>query len=284
MSPRCILCEGLCPRRFSVRGHDVHRCAGCDLEFVWPTPSPDEIDAVYRANYFTGPGAGYEDYFAREREIAARKAATRLDRLAALGVTRGRVLDVGCAAGYFLEAAQARGFSVAGVELSAEARAQAAAALRDRIVPTLSDVEGTFDVITLWDVLEHLPAPSDALAELVPRLAPGGVLGVVIPVLGSVNTRVAPRTWDQYKPPEHLWFFSPAALRALLARHGLAVAHEEPAWTRRARFIDPEGRRRDLATRALRGLDALACGALARIGGEALRVDSMAFFARRRAP
>lgn len=282
MTPRCALCDAPCRRRFAAKGHDVYRCEACDLEFVWPTPAPEAIAAVYARGYFTGPGAGYEDYFERERGIAARKAGARLDRLAALGHGAGRLLDVGCAAGYFLEAAAARGYDVAGVELSAEARAQSPAALRDRIAPSLASVDGGFDVVTLWDVLEHLPSPDAALAEIAPRLAPGGALGLVLPVLGSVNTRVAPRTWDQYKPPEHLWFFSRAALRALLARHGMEVVHEEAAWTRRSRFVDPEGRRRGVAWRALRGADAALTAALATVAGEAVRVDSVAFYARRR--
>lgn len=284
MSPRCMLCDGLCRKRFRASGYDVYRCDRCDLERVWPTPSPEAIDAVYQRGYFTGPGAGYEDYFTREREIAARKAATRLDRLRDLGVASGRLLDVGCASGYFLEAAAARGFEVFGVERSDEARARCVPTLRERVAPSLDAMTGCFDAITLWDVLEHLPDPPDTLAALLPRLAPRGVLGVVIPVIGSVNTRIAPRTWDQYKPPEHLWFFSPSALRALLARHGLTVVHEEPAWTRTARFIDPDARRRDPFTRALRGIDALAHAALAGLLGERVRIDSMAFYARRSAP
>jgi SAM-dependent methyltransferase len=281
VNPRCALCGATCRARFVVNEHTVWRCGDCDLEFVWPTPPLEAIDAVYRSGYFTGPGAGYEDYFARERDLAARKAATRLDRLEALGVAGGRVLDVGCAAGFFLEAAAARGFDAYGVELSAEARAQASEALRGRIESSLDAVDGSFDVITLWDVLEHMPSPPEVLAALAPRLRDGGVLGIVLPVLGSVNTRLAPRSWDQYKPPEHLWFFSPKALRALLRSQGFEVVHEEPAWTRRARFVDPEHRRRGAVIGALRAFDAALTAVAAQVFGERVRVDSMAFYARR---
>ncbi|MEZ4392611.1 MAG: class I SAM-dependent methyltransferase [Polyangiales bacterium] len=282
MSAPCPLCEGLCRRRFEIAGHTVWRCDRCDLERVYPLPDAAEVEAVYRDGYFSGPGAGYDDYFERERAVAARKSAARLDRAAELGVRRGRALDVGCASGYFLEAALARGFAVRGVEPSEEARAHADDRVRGSIVASLGDDEGPFDLITFWDVLEHLADPVATLAETAPRLAPGGVLGVVVPVLGSVNTRLAPRTWDQYKPPEHLWFFSPRAMRAALSRAGLEVVLEEPAWTRHARFIDPEHRRRDPLTRALRGLDAALHRGLAAIAGRALLVDSVAFYARRR--
>lgn len=282
MSAPCPLCRRDCRRRLRVDRFEIWRCADCDLERVWPTPAPEVVDAVYREGYFHGPGAGYDDYFSREREIAARKSQRRLDRAAALGVTGGRALDLGCAAGFFLEAARARGFSVRGVEPSAEARAQAASGVREAITATLDDDERGFDLITLWDVLEHLPDPSRTLASLRPRLSPGGLLGVVVPVLGSINTRLAPRTWDQYKPPEHLWFFSPRALRATLAAAGFDVVHEEAAWTRDARFIDPSHRRRDPLTAALRAVDGAVHRLAARAFGDALRTDSMAFFARAR--
>lgn len=282
MSAPCPLCNGLCRKRFEIEGHAVWRCDRCDLERVYPLPDAAAMEDVYRAGYFSGPGAGYDDYFERERGIAARKSASRLDRVAELGVRGGRALDVGCAAGYFLEAAMDRGFAVRGVEPSEEARAHADDRVRGAIVEALGDDEAPFDLITFWDVLEHLADPVATLADAAPRLAPGGVVGVVVPVLGSVNTRLAPRTWDQYKPPEHLWFFSPRAMRAALSRAGLEVAHEEPAWTRPARFIDPEHRRRDPLTRALRGLDATLHRALALLAGPALLVDSVAFYARKK--
>lgn len=281
MSARCRLCDGACATRFTVDGYDIARCPRCDLEFVWPTPTAGAVRAVYGDGYFTAGRFGYEDYFGREREVAHRKAHARLERLASLGHRGGRVLDVGCAAGYFLEVAQAQGWSVEGVELSAEARAHAPRSVRPHIREGDEGLQGPYDVITFWDVLEHLDAPDEALRTYAASLAPGGALGIVVPVLGSVNTRLAPRTWDQYKPPEHLWYFSPRAMRKLLHSQGFQVVYEEPAWVRRSRFVDPDARRRGLAWRALRGAEGLAFDLAARLGGASLRVDSMAFYARR---
>lgn len=281
MSARCRLCDGACATRFTVDGYDIARCPRCDLEFVWPTPPPGAVRAVYADGYFTAGRFGYDDYFGRERELAHRKARARLERLASLGHRGGRVLDVGCAAGYFLEVAQSQGWSVEGVELSAEAREHAPPSVRAHIRDDEMGLRGPYDAITFWDVLEHLDAPDDALRRYAAHLAPGGVLGIVVPVLGSVNTRLAPRTWDQYKPPEHLWYFSPRAMRNMLHSQGFRVVHEEPAWVRRSRFVDPDERRPGLAWRALRGAEGLAFELAARLGGGSLRVDSMAFYARR---
>lgn len=281
MSARCRLCDGPCATRFAVNHYDIARCPRCDLEFVWPTPPPGATREVYGEGYFTAGRFGYDDYFGRERAVAHRKAHARLARLASIGHRGGRVLDVGCAAGYFLEVAQAQGWAVEGVELSAEARAHAPPEVRAHIREGAEGLTGPFDAITFWDVLEHLDAPDEALRSYAALLAPTGVLGIVVPVLGSVNTRLAPRTWDQYKPPEHLWYFSPRAMRKMLESQGFHVVHEEPAWTRRSRFVDPDERRRGLPWRALRAVEGLAFDLAARALGESVRVDSVAFYARR---
>lgn len=282
MTPACPRCRRDAPHRFSVRGYAIHRCARCDLEFVSPTPAPAAIAAVYQSGYFQGGGAGYDDYFTRERAQVARKSAARLGALRALGVTSGRLFDLGCAAGYFLGHARDAGFTVAGAEPSPDALAAMDPTLRAAVVPSLDALDdgARFEVITAWDVLEHLPDPDATVARLRARLAPGGLLAVVVPVIGSTTTRLAPARWDQYKPPEHLWFWSARAMRALLSDHGLTVVREDVAWSRPSRFVDPDGTSRSPLVRAARGLDALAHRALAALAGPQVTTDSLAFYAR----
>jgi SAM-dependent methyltransferase len=236
---------------------------------------------VYEHGYFTGTGSGYEDYFGRERSIAFRKAHSRLDALAAVARRRpGRVVDIGCAAGYFLEVALARGWDAWGVEPSAEARSALAPSLAGRVAESLDALDGDFDAVTFWDVLEHLPDPLTTLREARARLRSEGVLAGVVPVLGSINTRLVPQSWDQYKPPEHLWFFSRRALRKLLWQSaGMRVIREEVAWRREARFVDPEGRRRHPLVRVAHHVDRLLHRTVETFWPEAT-VDSVAFYAR----
>lgn len=286
MSPACPRCRRASPRRFAVRGYAIHRCARCDLEFVWPTPDAEALAAVYTTGYFEGGGAGYGDYFNREREQVARKSRARLAALAGLGVTGGRLFDLGCAAGFFLGHARDAGFTVAGAEPSPEALAAMDPTLRAAVVPSLDALpaDARFEVVTAWDVLEHLPDPDAALRALRARLTPGGVLALVVPVIGSTTTRLAPARWDQYKPPEHLWFWSPRAVRAMLADHGLAVVRQDVAWSRPSRFVDPDGVARAPLVRLARTLDALAHRALAALVGDHVVTDSMAFYARAEGP
>lgn len=281
MNPSCSLCGRACPPRFEKGPYVIHRCGRCDLEFVWPTPPPEAVKAVYERGYFEGGGHGYEDYFGRERSLAARKAEARLEALGALGHTRGRLLDFGCAAGYFVEESRARGWDSFGVEPSPEARRGLSAAVEPYVASTLDEVRdrGPFDVITAWDVLEHLPDPIETLHALRAIARPGAVFAVVVPVIGNVNTRVAPTTWDQYKPPEHLWFFSRAAMRATLRKGASArVVREDVAWARPSRFVDPEGRAVAPWTRAARFVDGVFHRAASAVAPSII-TDSVAFYA-----
>ena len=282
MSARCLLCARACPVRFTKGVYAIHRCAACDLEFVWPTPPPEAVEAVYADGYFSGDGHGYRDYFGRERAQATRKSTVRLDALDALGCRGGRLLGVGCAAGFFVEDARARGYEAFGVEPSPEAQRAWSEAARPWLMGDLdaARAHGPFDVITAWDVLEHLPDPLATLRALRAMAKPDAVFAVVVPVIGNVNTRLAPATWDQYKPPEHLWFFSCASMRALLrAGAGATVLREDVAWSRDARWVDLEGTSRAPLTRALRAIDG-AAHRLARAVAPSLTVDSVAFYAK----
>lgn len=282
MTATCVLCGGSCPRRFEVKGYAVHRCARCDLEFVHPTPTSEAIAAVYASDYFEG--GAYADYFSAERDLAERKARARLDALASLGVTRGASLDLGCAAGYFVDAALRRGFDAFGVEPSPRARAHCPSSVARRVVEALDDpaLPERFDLVTLWDVLEHLTDPLAAVRSIRARLAPRGWLAVVVPAIGNVNTRIAPSTWDQYKPPEHLWFWSLRSLTALLAKHDFDVVRHGVAWERHPRWVDPTGADRRPLVRGLRAVDAGLHAAVARLGGRAWVTDSVAVYARSR--
>jgi SAM-dependent methyltransferase len=244
MNAACSLCGELAPLRFWAGAYAVHRCARCDFEFVFPTPSAAVLAEVYQSAYFSGGGHGYADYFERERHANHHKAKQRLDRLTQLGLAPGaRLLDVGCADGTFVEAAIERGFDAYGIEVSAEALERLPLQLRGKIFTSFATAAGApYDAITMWDVLEHFDTPVATLREAVSLMRPGGLFGVVVPVIDNFNARHWPQTWDQYKPPEHLSFFSSASLRALLEREVGEVVLEESAWRRESRFCDVAAR------------------------------------------
>jgi SAM-dependent methyltransferase len=151
-------------------------------------------------------------------------------RLSLLGPARGSLLDVGAGRGRFVAAARAAGWAASGIEPS-ERGVSAAASVYGVSLERggLADASGTWDVVVLWHVLEHLDDPGAALALLSSLVAPGGTLLVGVPNLASVQARIGGSRWYHLDLPRHRTHFTPAGLRALLERHGFAVEREQHA-------------------------------------------------------
>jgi SAM-dependent methyltransferase len=151
-------------------------------------------------------------------------------------------LDFGCAAGYFLQVARDDGWQIAGVELSQEMAQSAAHTLQVPVVSSLDDLPaGTFDAITLWEVIEHLPCPMITLCQLCDHLRPGGLLMLSTPNAGHWQAVHEPDSWASYRPPSHLFFFTAYTLANALRQagfervsvHGVSPLPRLPLWLRR---------------------------------------------------
>ena len=211
-------------------GHALVECGECGVWSVRPRPSLDELRARYDASY----------YAPWDAEAPAR-ARMWQRRLRFLDRARGkRLLDVGCAEGAFLEAARDAGFDVHGTELSPHGAASTAQRLG---VPVhcgeLIDARfesGSFDVVTLWHVLEHVLHPGETLAEAHRILRPGGSLVVAVPnrvcPIFRATYRIARRRSLHFYHPDdreqHLYHWGPDSLTRALEQVKLDVVETAP--------------------------------------------------------
>lgn len=220
--PPCPLCGAAAAQPHLVRhGYAIDRCGACGAVYVNPMPSDAALRAHYQqAEYFSGLAEqGYRDY--ADMRQALRPHFRRRLRVLGGRLAPGRLLDFGCAAGFFLEEARAAGWQIAGVELSADMAQRAAAALGVPIATSLAAADpGPFDAITLWEVVEHLPRPLEVLADLRARLRPGGVLMLSTPNTGHWQAQRAVDDWIAYRPPSHLQYFTRATLARALRQAG----------------------------------------------------------------
>jgi 2-polyprenyl-3-methyl-5-hydroxy-6-metoxy-1,4-benzoquinol methylase len=238
----------------------VVACPQCGQRYVWPVPSEDVLNAIYDQNYYGGGrgSLGFSDYAA----LAAgrrRMFSRHLDRIEQV-MKAGRVLDVGCATGDFLIVARERGWEPLGIDPS-PARDQAKAAGLPIVGHTLQDAEvppGSIDLVTFWDVLEHVPDPVDQLRRAGELLKPDGLVAITVPNAGGALAKISGRRWFGYKTAgEHLQFFTAPTLQRTFAAAGMAVERLRPvAWSctvgflvnRAALYMGPPGR---LANRVL---------------------------------
>jgi len=160
-----------------------------------------------------------------EKKVRAILRRTRLDPMGK------RLLDIGCAGGAFLVASREAGFEVQGIEpsrwMGEYARAQYRLDVRQGFLEPGMFLDASFDVITLWDVIEHVPSPRDVLAVVHGLLKPGGYLWVSYPDIGSVAAKLLGWRWPFWLSV-HLHYFRRHSMRSQLERSGFAVAYMEP--------------------------------------------------------
>jgi 2-polyprenyl-3-methyl-5-hydroxy-6-metoxy-1,4-benzoquinol methylase len=238
----CLLCGSreLSPQPFAYEFEGVvfpgARCRVCRFVFLRRQPVGEGFRRMYDPRYFESDyHCGHEErpYFASEQTES--HAAERLLDWIERDVPRGRLLEIGSAGGYFLQAARERGWEVTGVEISEDAARFARDTLGlDVRTGTLESVflePGSFDVAYMGDVLEHVPEPMEALRRLHTLVRPGGVVVIVGPAtvhsldrrLGLAALGALGRTRILRQAPYHLSEFVPATLRFALERAGFRV-------------------------------------------------------------
>jgi SAM-dependent methyltransferase len=142
----------------------------------------------------------------------------------------GSLLDVGCGVGHFVREAALAGYDASGIELSQEAiafgRKTWGLPIKQGDLLEVNFPKKSFDVITLWQVLEHLAHPNESLEEIHKLLRDSGILVIAVPNLSSVQARLFRGRWYHLDVPRHLFHYDPGSLRKLLANHGFKVLSE----------------------------------------------------------
>src|ERR1039457_5344759 len=210
--------EGIGSSRKVFSPGRVLRCAKCRHGFRKSPPTPAELSELYRRM----------DVEVYEAEHESRvQTAKRHVRLLSRWASPGRLLDVGCASGVFLEQALRFGWDVAGVEpnealVSKAARRVGSQRLWNTTLEEADFAPESFDAITLWDVVEHVVDPPDFLRRCARLVKPSGTILFKIPNLDSWQARVMGRRWPLLLP-EHLGYFTRSSIRASAERAGLEV-------------------------------------------------------------
>lgn len=228
---RCDLCGADSPvhlfrrrDRFSREEFDYVRCSRCGLIYINPRPWLDELSGYYPDDYEAYSPTGTSTMARRWRQ---RHGFRILRRFIGRYHPAGALLDVGCATGGFLAHMRRHGWHVQGVEMNSRMAAVAREVRGLKIFggPFVEfEADGnTFDVITMWDVLEHLPSPMASLQRVGDLLSSQGVFIFTVPNLQSFDARLFGDCWIGWDAPRHLYLFSPGVLKELLTKTGFEV-------------------------------------------------------------
>jgi SAM-dependent methyltransferase len=209
----CTVCKGRRLEPLSAYRHaHLVRCRDCGLVFADCRPT----DAELARNYGDYSRADHDSPITRRRY---RELLDGFERFR----EGNRILDMGCGIGFFLEEAQSRGWDAFGSELESRAvEINRAKGLNCVQAPIDADTfePGSFDVITAFEVVEHLRDPLAEAAVIARALRPGGLFYCTTPNFGSLSRRTLRDRWSVIAYPEHLTYFTPPTLRSWLGRFG----------------------------------------------------------------
>jgi 2-polyprenyl-3-methyl-5-hydroxy-6-metoxy-1,4-benzoquinol methylase len=219
------------PARWRKDGFDVVQCPQCGLLFRRHLPGHEEVAAIYGEEYFkrSADDAGAQGYldYVRDEEAHRLSSQKRLGWLERRAVRApGRLLDVGAAAGFFMDEARLRGWEVEGIDvapsMSRWAREQLDLPVRTGEFQTATFDEG-YDCLTMWDYIEHSLDPMGDMRRAFELLRGEGRLVLSTGDAASPVARVSGSRWHLLTPRHHNFFFTAATLRRGLERAGFEV-------------------------------------------------------------
>lgn len=202
-------------------GYQIVRCTNCNLVYLLDVPPAKELSELYSKSFFTSSSK----FGASKNSPGSINARKRIDWILEFpGIKTGAWLDIGCATGDFLLAATPFVGELYGNDVSTYAikigGQRGLNNLREGDFASLKYPTENFDVITMWDLIEHVPDPKLTLAKAYQALKPGGYIVLSTGDVESLAARITGRFWHLMIPPLHIYFFSKRTIRRYLESSG----------------------------------------------------------------
>jgi 2-polyprenyl-3-methyl-5-hydroxy-6-metoxy-1,4-benzoquinol methylase len=199
-----------------------------DMLITHPQPSLDKLPSYYESVDYISHTDGNKSLFEKMYQFVKTIALKNKLKLINSESKKGKILDIGAGVGDFLSVAKKDGWEVIGIEPSEKAKTIA----KSKGVPfveSLSELENnSFDIITMWHVLEHVPDIENQIKELKRLIKPSGTLIIAVPNFNSFDAKYYGSFWAAYDVPIHLWHFSKTAIKKLFAKENLDLVKVLP--------------------------------------------------------
>ncbi len=218
-------------RDFSVSQEEFELLRDGNKELLYTHPVPKNLDKYYDSEDYISHTDANNTLFDGLYQLAKRYSLSKKERYARKYCRKKKsLLDMGSGTGDFLLYATKKNWQVAGIEPN-ERAAKRSAAKGIRVYPTLQALQGrSFQIITLWHVLEHLPDLEASINGIERLLEDDGTLIVAVPNFKSFDANYYGPYWAAYDVPRHVWHFSRRAIQKLFHNHGFRLIKTKPMW------------------------------------------------------
>jgi 2-polyprenyl-3-methyl-5-hydroxy-6-metoxy-1,4-benzoquinol methylase len=212
---------------YRIQSFNIVRCNNCGLVYTNPRLSQEDLRRLYTRQYFESsyPATfGYAHYLQMRNQV--KKAYKPRLEVIEKYVRGRRLLDIGCAAGFFLELASERGWQAEGVDVSEYATEYGKNLGLKIFTGTLIEAsfpDQYFDAVTMWDCLMHMPDPYGTMVEINRILKRGGILAFDALNIDSLNCKLFGERWSALQKLEHIYYFSVQTINKLLKKSGFKI-------------------------------------------------------------
>ncbi|MEW5676498.1 class I SAM-dependent methyltransferase [Flavobacterium enshiense] len=216
---------------YSVSGESFDLLLDEELQLLktHPQPSLEKLPSYYESDDYISHTDGKRSLFEKVYHIIKRKAIR--DKVALITKqqpNKGKLLDIGAGTGDFLQEAKNQNWLITGIEPNAKAKA-IAVSKGVSFAESLEVLEHhSFDVITMWHVLEHVPDLEKQISELKRLLKPSGTIIIAVPNFKSFDAQHYGKFWAAYDVPRHLWHFSKTAIEKLFDKENVKLVKVLP--------------------------------------------------------
>ena len=218
---------------FSVSGESFSLLLNEEYQILktYPQPTLDKLGSYYEFEDYISHTDGKRTLFEKMYHFIKRKAIRdKVSLINSYQPLKGRILDIGAGTGDFLLEAKNQNWDILGIEPNDKAKG-IAVGKGIRFGDTIEKLESnSFDVITMWHVLEHVPDVEHQVAELKRLLKPSGTIIIAVPNFKSYDAKYYKEFWAAYDVPRHLWHFSKTAIEKLFDKQNMNLEDIKPMW------------------------------------------------------
>lgn len=204
---------------WNINGFDIYKCKNCDL--IYAIVHENDLENAYETDYYKKV---YPDYEADKKVYDLNSKLTL--KLMEKYSNKGKLLEIGCAFGFFLKFAKDTGWETTGFEISKYASKLAKEKYRINVINSnflTYQSDEKYDFACLFDTIEHLQDPSSMIKKVAEALKPSSKIIITTGNIDALSAKVLGSKWRLLAPPLHIYYYTPKTLSALLEKHGFKV-------------------------------------------------------------
>lgn len=204
----------------------IVECISCGFKFTNPRPDENKLGEYYKSEAYISHSNIKKGFINSAYQLVRKYTLLKKLQLISGYYKTGKILDIGCGTGEFLNVCKRAKWGTIGIEPDDDARKMA---IENHGLDVREEIEikrlesDSFDVISMWHVLEHVPRLNERIEELKRLIKSNGIIIIAVPNCASLDAEIYAEYWAAYDLPRHLYHFSPKDIESVFKNHGLQV-------------------------------------------------------------